>query len=225
MYEHVFVLSTNQKGGIAETAITAAAYALDVPVLRPVVEHSRYDLAFEIADRILRVQCKWAGVDADGAIIKVSLQSNYLTPAGYVRNSYTSEEIDLVAVYCGDLGRCYLLPSSLAYGRTSLFLRLTPPKNGQRACINLASDFEFDGAIAQLEERWRGTPEAAGSSPASSTPSPTPADKLRVGANQFRNHFGYYLERAANGHEVLISRRGRPFARLMPPQDQLLAVA
>jgi prevent-host-death family protein len=220
----VFVLSTNQKGGIAETAITAAAYALDIPVLRPVVEHARYDLAFEIGDRILRVQCKWGGLDAEGAIIKVALQSNYLTPAGYVRNSYTAEEIDLVAVYCGDLDRCYLLPSSLACGRTSVFLRLTPPKNGQRACINLASEFEFDGAIAQLEERWRGTPEAAGSSPASSTPSQP--ETLHVGANQFRIHFGYYLEKAGGeGREVIVSRRGRPYVRLSPVEPRLQLVA
>jgi prevent-host-death family protein len=218
----VFVLSTNQKGGIAETAITAAAYALDIPVLRPVVEHARYDLAFEIGDRILRVQCKWGSLDKDGAVIKVSLQSNYLTPAGYVRNSYTPDEIDLVAVYCGELRRCYLLPSSLACGRTSIFLRLAPPKNGQRACLNRAVDFEFEGAIAQLEERWRGTPEAAGSSPASST---SPPETLHVGANQFRNHFGYYLERAADGHEVLVSRRGRPYVRLIPVEPRLELVA
>ena len=199
----MFVLSTNRKGAIAETKIAAAATELDIPVLRPIVEHARYDLAFEIGDRLFRVQCKWGGLHEDGSIIKVSLQSNYLTPAGYVRNSYTVEEIDLVAVYCGDLDRCYLLPSSLACGRTSVFLRLTPPKNCQRACINLASDFDFDGAIAQLEERWRGTPEAAGSSPASSTASPPGV--IRVGANQFRNHFGYYIERAAEGHEVFVT--------------------
>jgi prevent-host-death family protein len=221
----VFVLSRNRKGAIAETKIAAAATALDIPVLRPIVEHARYDLAFEIGDRILRVQCKWGGLDADGAVIKVSLQSNYLTPAGYVRNSYTSEEIDLVAVYCGDLDRCYLLPSSLACGHTSVFLRLTPPKNGQRACINLASDFEFDGAIAQLEERWRGTPEAAGSSPASSTSPPAPPELLQVGAHEFRNHFGYYLEQAAAGHEVLVSRRGRPYVRLIPVEPRLRLVA
>jgi prevent-host-death family protein len=218
----VFVLSTNQKGGIAETAITAAAYALDIPVLRPVVEHARYDLAFEIGDRILRVQCKWGSLDKDGAVIKVSLQSNYLTPAGYVRNSYTPDEIDLVDVYCGELRRCYLLPSSLACGRTSIFLRLAPPKNGQRACLNRAVDFEFEGAIAQLEERWRGTPEAAGSSPASST---SPPETLHVGANQFRNHFGHYIERAADGHEVLVSRRGRPYVRVIPVEPRLQLVA
>jgi prevent-host-death family protein len=217
------VLSTNQKGGIAETAITAAAYALDIPVLRPVVEHARYDLAFEIGDRILRVQCKWGGLDEEGAVIRVNLQSSYLTPAGYVQTTYTRDEIDLVAVYCGELRRCYLLPASLACGRRSVFLRVRPPKNGQRACLNLAVDFEFEGAIAQLEERWRGTPEAAGSSPASSTPSPP--ETLHVGAHQFRNHFGYYLERAADGHEVLVSRRGRPYVRLIPVEPRLELVA
>jgi prevent-host-death family protein len=46
-----------------------------------------------------------------------------------------------------------------------------------------------------------------------------------TGSNEFRNHFGYYMERAAAGDEIHVSRHGRPFARLMPPQDQLAAVA
>jgi prevent-host-death family protein len=217
------VLSTNQKGGIAETAIAAAATKLDIPVLRPVVEHGRYDLAFEIGDEILRVQCKWGALDTDGAIIKVSLQSSYLTPSGYVRTPYAADEIDLVAVYCADLNQCYLLPSSLACHRTSVFLRVTPPRNGQRACINLASDFEFDGAVAQLVEHRHGMARARGSSPLSSTPSPP--EVLNVGAHEFRNHFGYYLERAADGHEVLVSRRGRPYVRLLPVEPRLQLVA
>ena len=32
----------------------------------------------------------------------------------------------------------------------------------------------------------------------------------RWAAHQFRNHFGYYMERAADGTEILISRRGKP---------------
>ena len=55
----------------------------------------------------------------------------------------------------------------------------------------------------------------------SSTPS-----TLKVGCHQFRNHFGYYLERAAAGDEIRISRRGRPYARLVsaePAQPELAA--
>jgi prevent-host-death family protein len=48
---------------------------------------------------------------------------------------------------------------------------------------------------------------------------------VRTGSNEFRNHFGYYMERAAAGDEIHVSRHGRPFARLMPPQEQLLAAA
>jgi len=35
-----------------------------------------------------------------------------------------------------------------------------------------------------------------------------------VGAHQFRNHFGYYLERAAAGDEIRVSRYGRKFVKL-----------
>ena len=218
----MFVLSTNRKGAIAETAIAAAATKLGIPVLRPIVEHARYDLAFEINDRILRVQCKWGGLSDDAAVIKVNLTSNRCTPTGYERRFYSEDEIDLIAVYCGELDQCYLLPIALFAGRRGLQLRVTPPKNGQRACLNLAVDFELPGAIAQLGERLRGTQEVAGSSPASST---SPPDTLHVGAHEFRNHFGYYLERAADGHEVLVSRRGRPYARLIPVAPRLQAVA
>jgi prevent-host-death family protein len=54
----------------------------------------------------------------------------------------------------------------------------------------------------------------AGSSPASSTDG-LPADGMAVGAHEFRNHFGYYLERAAAGHEVSVARHGRPYAKLV----------
>jgi prevent-host-death family protein len=218
------VLSTNRKGAIAETAIAAAATKLGVSVLRPIVDHERYDLAFEIGDRILRVQCKWGRLDEDGAVVHVQLQGSWLSPtAGYVRSSYSEEEIDLVAVYCEPLDRCYLLPSSLVADRRAISLRLTPPKNGQRACLNLAVDFELPGAVAQLEEHLPGRQGARGSSPLSSTPSPP--ETLAVGCHEFRNHFGYYLERAADGHEILVSRRGRPYARMIPVAPRLLAAA
>jgi prevent-host-death family protein len=218
-------MGPNQKGGIAELKIAAAAIELGIPVLRPMVEHGRYDLAFEIGDRILRVQCKWGALGEDGSVIKVSLQTSRLTPAGYVRSPYTPREIDLVAVYCGALNRCYLLPSSLACGRTVIHLRLVAPRNGQRASINLASDFEFTGAVAQLGERRHGMAEARGSSPLSSTSSTHLNGVHDVGSNRFRDHFGYYLERAAAGDEIRISRHGRPYARLLPAQARLADAA
>jgi prevent-host-death family protein len=212
----VFVLTSNRKGAIAETKIAAAATQLGISVLRPIVEHGRYDLAFEIGPRILRVQCKWGAWDREAGVIKVALQTSRCTPNGYVRTPYAEDEIDLVAAYCEGLDRCYLLPTELATGRSGIHLRLTPPLNGQRACINLASEYEFAGAVAQLEERCHGMAEARGSNPLSSISVTDGAAVAQIGSNRFRNHFGYYLERAAAGAEIHISRHGRPFARLMP---------
>jgi prevent-host-death family protein len=48
---------------------------------------------------------------------------------------------------------------------------------------------------------------------------------LQVGAHEFRNHFGFYLEKAGEGHEVLVSRRGRPYVRLTPVEPPLRLVA
>lgn len=220
----MFVLSSDRKGAIAEAKIAAAAIELGISVLRPITEHARYDLGFDVGEKIVRVQCKWGRLDDEGAVVQVQLQGSWLSPtAGYVRSSYSEEEIDLVAVYCHPLDRCYLLPIALVAGRRAIFLRLTPPKNGQRACINLADEFEFSGAVAQLVEHQSGTLRARGSSPLSSTPSSP--EVLRVGANQFRNHFGYYIERAADGNEVFVTRRGRPYVRVLPVEPRLQLVA
>jgi hypothetical protein len=141
----MFVLSTNRKGAIAEAEITAAATKLGIPVLRPLQEHGRYDLGFEIGGRLLRVQCKWGAFDPVGGVIKVNLTSCSCTPTGYVRTSYLKGEIDLVAVYCDQLDRCYLLSGAQVVGMRAIHLRHSPPRNGQRACINLADDYDSLG--------------------------------------------------------------------------------
>ncbi len=204
----------NLKGNVAELKIAAEATRLGVDVLRPMTEHCRYDLVFEVDGRLHRIQCKWGRLR--GALVKTKLASNRLTPSGYVRGTYSLDEIDAVAVYCGELDRCYLLPIGLIAGRNEIWLRLTPPRNGQRACLNWASDYELAGAIAQLGERSAGSRKVVGSSPTSSTAAPA-----EVAANEYRDHLGWYMERAAAGESFLVTRHGRPYARLTPAHDQL----
>jgi PD-(D/E)XK endonuclease len=121
-----------------------------------------------IGERLLRVQCKWGSLK--GEVVCVRVSSSYHSPTrGYVKATYEEAEVDLIAVYCGDLERCYLLPVGLVTGKSRIHLRLRPAKNNQRAALNLAAAYELRGAIAQLEERLTGSQEVAGSSPASST--------------------------------------------------------
>ncbi len=185
---------------------------LGVPVFKPVSEHGRYDLVFEIGGQLWRVQCKWGSLARDGSVVIVATATSWYSPNGYVRSTYTEDEIDLLAVYCAALDRSYLLPVSLVAGKQVMHLRVVPPRNSQRACITLAENFEFTGAVAQLGERRHGMAEVRGSSPLSSTPSERAV--YEIGAHEFREHFGYWMEVAAAGAEVVVSRHGRPHVRV-----------
>jgi prevent-host-death family protein len=213
--EHWFVpdKNPNHKGAIAEAVIAAEAIKLGLRVLKPAIEHEPYDLAFDLGGRLLRVQCKWA--QRKGAVVYVHTARCRTTGRGFVRSTYLENEIDAIAVYCQDLDRCYLLPAIVAAGTQAIHLRLQVPRNRQRAAINWAADYELQGAIAQLEERLSGTQKVAGSSPASSTQVPTASGEV-VGAHEFRNRFGWYMERAKAGEAFLVTRRGKPYVRLVP---------
>ncbi len=205
--------ANNHKGAVAELEIALAAERLGIPVMKPLNEHGRSDLGFEIGDRVWRIQCKWGRLSDSGDVVIVKLAGSRCSPTGYVRTKYAAHEVDLVGVYCGELDRCFLIPISLCAERAEIWLRLSGPRNNQRACINLASDFDFVGAIAQLGERVTGSHEVVGSSPTSST---SPSEPITIGANPFRDRFGYWMDRVAAGDEVIITRRGRPRIRLSP---------
>ena len=167
------MLTTDQKGTIAETAVVAHAVRLGIDVYRPVGEGGRYDMIFDLAGRLTRVQCKWAV--RHGEVVAVRCYSARRAPEGLIRRLYTADEIDAFAGYCADLDRAYFLPFERFAGRRQIHLRLSPARNNQKARVHWASDFEFGatlaayGAIAQLGERLSGTQKVAGSSPAGST--------------------------------------------------------
>ena len=212
------MLNSNDKGNIAEAAIALEAIKLGIDVLKPVSEHGRYDLLFDLGQRVMRVQCKWWALDRAAGVICVRVGGSRHTPAGYVRTTYSTEEVDAIAVYSAELDEVFLVPIDVVAGRSAVRLRIDPPRNAQRACINLASEYRL-GAIAQLGERPAGSREVVGSSPTSSTASPE--HRSAVGANEFRDRFGYWIDRASAGDQVLITRHGRPVARLGPPDLQL----
>ncbi len=204
----------NIKGNVAELAIAAEAARLGLTVLMPMTEHERYDLVLGIAGRLLRVQCKWGSLR--GEVIRVRCDCSYHSPTrGYVRSTYGVEEVDAIAIYCEEVRKCYFLPIADFAGKNMIHLRVGPARNNQRASVHWATDYEFPGAVAQLEERRHGMAEVRGSSPLSST-ADVSAPTEAVGAHEFRNRFGLYLERAAAGAEISISHRGRPYARLVP---------
>ena len=203
----------NHKGNVAELAIATEAAGLGLTVLMPITEHERYDLVLGIGGELHRVQCKWAPLH--GNVIKVKLGGSYHSPTrGYVRTTYGVDEVDAIAAYCRDLGKCYFLPIERFAGKNAVHLRIAPARNNQRASLNWATAYEFPGAVAQLEERRRGTAEATGSNPVSSID--TPASPDGVGMDRFYARLAHYVREAEAGGEVIVTRWGRPVARLVP---------
>ncbi len=216
-YVLVHDLSNNQKGAVAEAAIEFAAVKAGIAVYKPLSGHSRADLIFEFGDELWRVQVKWGRLAKSRDVVIANLRGSYLLASGYVHSTYDERDIDLLAVYCGELDRCFLVPISVVAGVNVIQLRLTLPRNNQRACINLADDYDFAGAVAQLGERRAGSAKVRGSSPLSSTASPlSPPSAVTVGSNAFRDKLGYWMDRVAAGEAVTITRRGRPRFRMLP---------
>lgn len=229
LIEHTFVNNPNHKGNVAELAIATEAARLGISVLKPLTEHERYDLVLGIGGRLLRVQCKWG--NRRGDVVSARVGSCCHSPTrGYVKATYQASEVDLIAIYCEELGHSCLLPVELVTGQSRIQLRLKPAKNNQRAALNLAAHYELRGAIAQLEERLTGSQEVAGSSPASSTPDLSAEIgasfpdrdgfgdlKKSVGMDEFYAKLAHYVRRAERGDDVAITRWGREVARLGPP--------
>ena len=172
-------MTTDQKGAIAEIAVAAEAVKLGIDVYRPVAEGGRCDMIFDLETRLLRVQCKWA--TRRGEVLVINCRSARRCAEGFIRRTYTSEEIDAIAAYSLDLDRCFLIPIRRVEGRPAIQLRLSPSLNNQRRRINWADDFDLaatllahQGAVAQLGERRHGMAEVTGSSPVGSMRDPSP---------------------------------------------------
>jgi hypothetical protein len=167
------MLSTNQKGALAEAAVAFEAVKLGIGVYTPFSGHEPYDLILDVRGQLLRVQCKWAV--RRGEVVVVTCRRNRRGPNGFIRRMYEPGEIDVIAAHCAELGTTYLLPSHLSVARSAVQLRLSATRNNQKSGVHYAQDFEFgatlrrlQGPIAQLGERVAGSDEAAGSSPAGS---------------------------------------------------------
>ena len=139
------VLTTDQKGAIAESAIVHAATKLGIDVYKPLAGGGRYDLIFDVRDKLLRVQCKWATLSEEVVVVRC-----YSCRRGAERmivRAYTSEEVDAIVAYCAELDRCYFLPPARFAGRWQVHLRTAPYRNNQRVGVHMASDYLLEARL------------------------------------------------------------------------------
>jgi hypothetical protein len=139
------LLTTNQKGAIAETALAKAALEMGYDVYRPMIEGGRYDLIFDTGERLLRVQCKWAPLSGDVVIVRS--YSTRRNADGLLRKPYVEGDFDAMGAYCAALERCYLIPYEAISGAVQVQLRVNPARNNQHIGIRLASHYEFGATL------------------------------------------------------------------------------
>jgi PD-(D/E)XK endonuclease len=141
------MLTTNQKGLVAESAVMFECAKLGIGVSRP-LNDERYDLIFDLRGNLMRVQCKWASRHGD--VIVVPLYANRRAAEGLRRTYYTRDEVDAFAAYCAETSACYFFRFGEVDVKQELSLRLAPTRNGQASGIRWARDFEFGATIERL---------------------------------------------------------------------------
>ena len=143
------MLSSDEKGTIAELAIIYEATKLGVGVFKAVNDGSRCDLIFDVGRRLARVQCKWASRYGD--VIVVRCYSARRSATGLMKRYYTPNEIDAFAAYCADVDRCYFIPIDELSGETGIQLRLAATRNNQKRGIRWAEAYEFAATLGKIQ--------------------------------------------------------------------------
>ncbi len=159
-------LNLKGKGDLAELKVATDLLQRGHRIAIPYGEDCDYDLIADTGDRLHRIQVKYTA--SGEKIVIVRCRSISLTN-GKVRKHkyYTALSIDWIAAYhhCSDT--CfYINASELGGGKSTLTLRRTPARNGQRIGIRYADDYrEFpDHHRLPLEKM-----EPAGIEPATSS--------------------------------------------------------
>jgi PD-(D/E)XK endonuclease len=142
------MLTTDQKGAIAESKIAAAAIELRLGVSKP-LSPLPYDLVFDLdGQRLLRVQCKWAIFAGQTVVIRCRRCRR--GASGLIQRGYDQGEVDAFAAYSQALDRCFLVPVDDLGARTTLMLRVSPTRNNQLALVNWADDYSFAATLQKL---------------------------------------------------------------------------
>ena len=141
------MLTTDQKGAVAEAKIATAAIELGIGVSKP-LSPLPYDLVFDLGRSVLRIQCKWAVLDGETVVVRCRRCRR--GRQGLIQRRYDEGEVDAFAAYCQALERCFLVLVEELVARTTFMLRVAPTRNNQRALVNWASAYDFSAKLEQL---------------------------------------------------------------------------
>ena len=125
-------------------------------VLLPFGENCRYDLAIDLGNKFIRIQCK------TGKLINDTIRFQTFTVSRcpnseradkkWLTKSYDATEIDAYMIYSPNLNKIYIAPIGNKY---HMYLRVKKSKknvkvcNSNKATIKMAEDYEFTGKVPE----------------------------------------------------------------------------
>ena len=149
-------------GDRSTLAIMLALQEAGHTIFLPFGENSRCDLAIDIDDRLVRVQCKTGRLRQGAVRFKVSsCYAHHRNPRSVTRD-YLGE-VDYFAVYCRETEGVYLIPIEEIALTCQGALRIDAPRNGQRRRIRFAARYEIGSVAVSATEALAAS--AGGSAP------------------------------------------------------------
>ena len=107
--------ATKWLGDVSESAFVYHMMKAGVPVSRPMSENSKYDYIIEIDKKLYKVQCKTGSISKDGTAIESRLVATTYdyTKLQFQNKFYTTDDVDIFAIFCVKIEKLFLIPSSL----------------------------------------------------------------------------------------------------------------
>ena len=129
---------TNQKGYIGEQAFALEAAKRGYWVAQ-MPQDCPYDFILDKRDgNLIRVQVKYRSLQLNGTIslrLKNGARSN--------RANYSSNNIDMFAVYVAEKEETFLIPISEIQDMDEISIRVEPPKNNQKKGVRLIQELNI----------------------------------------------------------------------------------
>lgn len=136
-------MNTNSKGDLAIAKVLLIAIEKGYLVSKPLSESSRYDLVIDIDGSLKRTQVKYAdgkGSHGSQGVVRVCLEKRYKNKVLL----YDEKVIDLLLVYIPKIDRVCIFRPEVFSGKSNLYIRYEPSKNGQETGCLLADSCFWD---------------------------------------------------------------------------------
>jgi len=139
-------MHSKHKGTIAETKVVADLYQKGISVAIVVDDLLPIDLIGIKNNKLYKIQVKYSKLKVNdsnkSSTVELSLRRCMSNKNLLYTKYYTSEEVDIFALYVPEIDQCFYIKSDiLKTHKTSFILRDILPKNNQYKKVNLMKDY------------------------------------------------------------------------------------